>query len=442
MSTQQSAQAPIRPTYGKTVGRALIRSYLHDFDHQHDADYKPLYTQAQFNRMVSGLRSEVEHRVYSQYIALYNGIVEEYARALGYYQQAMGSLARLNALLSDAVRAQQALSLLAMIPGVELAPDTRPTVAELLMRALHAALDADPGTLPENLRRELSVSLLNGFARPRPKDTAAPARNAHAPHNPQPDMPTGADHPLDGQLSFLPGGGAQTSPPAAQGDAARPQPSLDTLSQSLPDSVSIWQTFENVFPALTDALLSWLEAGGYPARERALLPQGVAGTVPEILATGLYGEEELPPPPDQNNPAWKLSKLFISLSDLSMMVQPADITAPLRDGLLLSAIRWLTAYNRMIRHLASALSLPQLARLQIRDLEIRQELNIYNEDAEILFRQSAPEEKPLAGFMFPQLFWPDAETNAEGIYAQAADVSTYEHSTLQRLILQLAEHIL
>lgn len=116
MTKQQGA----RSTRGKTVGRALILSFLHDYEHRDEAGYKPLYTQAQFNAMVAGLRSEVEHRVYTQYVSMYGGLTEEFARAHGYYQQALNVLGRLTGYLSDVLRAMEAGRVLGKVPGAGL----------------------------------------------------------------------------------------------------------------------------------------------------------------------------------------------------------------------------------------------------------------------------------------------------------------------------------
>ncbi|MDL2319141.1 hypothetical protein LJC74_08750 [Eubacteriales bacterium OttesenSCG-928-A19] len=131
MPRASQATAGIRPTRGKTVGRALIRSYLHDYENRENPDYKPLYTQPQFNRMVAGLRSETEHHIYAQYVSLYNGLVEEFARAHGYYQQAQNALGRLLAYLSDANRAIDADILLSGFP---------PSEATIALRALFMGL--------------------------------------------------------------------------------------------------------------------------------------------------------------------------------------------------------------------------------------------------------------------------------------------------------------
>lgn len=89
---------------GKTVGQAVIKSFVHDYIHGKGPGYKPLYTQAQFDRMVSDIRSEYEHGVYLRYVAIYNGMVEELIRAQGFFQQAQNGFLQVRESLSNVLR--------------------------------------------------------------------------------------------------------------------------------------------------------------------------------------------------------------------------------------------------------------------------------------------------------------------------------------------------
>lgn len=100
------------PTRGKTAGQSLIKSFAHDYLHGKDSNYKPLYTQDAFEKMVAGFKSEYEHTIYLRYVAIYNGLVEEFVRAHGYYHQAMHGLTRIQAALSDVYRAQRQADIL------------------------------------------------------------------------------------------------------------------------------------------------------------------------------------------------------------------------------------------------------------------------------------------------------------------------------------------
>lgn len=138
-----------RNTRGKTVGRALLKSFVHDSLYGKQPGHRPLYTQAQFNRMIAGLRSDYEHGIYLRYVSLHNGLVEELVRAQGYYQQAEHGLTRLQYMLQDARRCEIAESL-----------------TDVLLLSLREKLaaygEADPPQIAETLSRmrSLNVGLL------------------------------------------------------------------------------------------------------------------------------------------------------------------------------------------------------------------------------------------------------------------------------------------
>lgn len=117
MPTRSVIQKP-RATRGKTVGRAVIKSYIHDYLHGQDADFKPLYTQGRFNAMVEGIQSDHEYSIYLQYVALHNGLAEELVRSQAYAQQAQHGLAHLQSVLADVRRAETQDALFAQLTAL------------------------------------------------------------------------------------------------------------------------------------------------------------------------------------------------------------------------------------------------------------------------------------------------------------------------------------
>lgn len=101
MSSTQSIVRKTRAYRGKTVGRSIIKSFIHDFLHGQEDDFKPLYTQSRFNAMVEGIQSDHEYNVYLHYVSLLSGLTEELVRSQAYTQQAQHALAHLQHVVSD-----------------------------------------------------------------------------------------------------------------------------------------------------------------------------------------------------------------------------------------------------------------------------------------------------------------------------------------------------
>lgn len=72
---------------GDEVGKALIASTIHDVKHQSEPDYKPLFSQSDFERMESSLSSDRDYTVYGVYRDLYGSIVDAFNRGQGLFQQ-------------------------------------------------------------------------------------------------------------------------------------------------------------------------------------------------------------------------------------------------------------------------------------------------------------------------------------------------------------------
>lgn len=103
---------------GEEVGRAVILSFIHDYENRGNPKAKPLFTQADMNRMSNGLASDYDGKVYNQYVTLHNGIVEEYNRAQGLYQQAQNGYYRMLIRLTGAQQADNAKRILSHMPAI------------------------------------------------------------------------------------------------------------------------------------------------------------------------------------------------------------------------------------------------------------------------------------------------------------------------------------
>lgn len=72
---------------GKEVGKALVASIVHDIKHQNEPDYKPLFSQADFDKMENSLNTERDYIVYGCYRAIYSSLIDTYNRGQAIYQQ-------------------------------------------------------------------------------------------------------------------------------------------------------------------------------------------------------------------------------------------------------------------------------------------------------------------------------------------------------------------
>ena len=58
---------------GVEVGKALVASIVHDIKHQSEPDYKPLFSQSDFDKMESSLSTERDYLAYGVYRDIYSG---------------------------------------------------------------------------------------------------------------------------------------------------------------------------------------------------------------------------------------------------------------------------------------------------------------------------------------------------------------------------------
>lgn len=154
MPTRSVIQRP-RATRGKTVGRAVIKSFIHDYINGQSKDFKPLYTQNRFNAMVEGIQSEHEYSIYLQYVALHNGLAEELVRSQAYAQQAQHGMAHLQIMLDEVRRAQAQDALLDRMTALYGLPMDRDEADALSasLRSLFLSLEALSAS--ESLRANL-----------------------------------------------------------------------------------------------------------------------------------------------------------------------------------------------------------------------------------------------------------------------------------------------
>lgn len=72
---------------GEEVGKALIASLIHDIEMSGSKDWKPLFPQAEFNKMVDSLKTEVQIGKYLVYEKIYSAVINSYNRCQALQQQ-------------------------------------------------------------------------------------------------------------------------------------------------------------------------------------------------------------------------------------------------------------------------------------------------------------------------------------------------------------------
>lgn len=116
----KKTRTPTAPrTYkGKDVGKAVFQSFIHDYKNRNNPDYTPLFTQEAFDRMTRSLSTEHDRQIYTQYVTLYNGVIEEFNRAQGAYQQAQNGYNRILMHLRNVQQAESARQIASSIPRI------------------------------------------------------------------------------------------------------------------------------------------------------------------------------------------------------------------------------------------------------------------------------------------------------------------------------------
>lgn len=103
---------------GVEVGKALVASIIHDIRHQSEPDYKPLFSQSDFDKMESGLNTERDYLAYGVYRDLYSGLIDAYNRGQGQRQQFYNGYYRYAMHLKDCTVAEQTLQTAEFTPYV------------------------------------------------------------------------------------------------------------------------------------------------------------------------------------------------------------------------------------------------------------------------------------------------------------------------------------
>lgn len=103
---------------GVEVGKALVASIIHDIRHQSEPDYKPLFSQSDFDKMESSLNTERDYLAYGVYRDLYSGLIDAFNRGQGQHQQFYNGYYRYAMHLKDCVVAEQTLQTAELTPYV------------------------------------------------------------------------------------------------------------------------------------------------------------------------------------------------------------------------------------------------------------------------------------------------------------------------------------
>lgn len=94
---------------GEEVGKALVASVVHDIKHKGEPDFKPLFTQADFDKMESSLNTDRDYLVYGCYRDIYSSIIDTYNRGQAFYQQFYNGYSRYSNAMLLCQRAENAL---------------------------------------------------------------------------------------------------------------------------------------------------------------------------------------------------------------------------------------------------------------------------------------------------------------------------------------------
>ena len=101
---------------GEEVGKALIASVIHDVKHRGEPDFKPLFSQSDFERMESSLSSDRDYTVYGVYRDLYSSIIDAYNRGQALFQQFYNGYSRYSNVMFMCQNAEIALERADKVP--------------------------------------------------------------------------------------------------------------------------------------------------------------------------------------------------------------------------------------------------------------------------------------------------------------------------------------
>lgn len=156
---------------GADVGRALLASIVHDIKHQRDPDYKPLFSQADFDKMEESLSTEKDYLVYGVYRDIYGSLIDAYNRGQGLAQQFQNGYSRHSHSLVLCQKAEEALSSLEDSPLIvtQAQYDRLKQQAEESLRGIEVSFASimftvlsdfleEPGNAPEAIRKEIEAA--------------------------------------------------------------------------------------------------------------------------------------------------------------------------------------------------------------------------------------------------------------------------------------------
>lgn len=103
---------------GVEVGKALVASIVHDIRHQGEPDYRPLFTQQDFDKMEQSLSTERDYLAYGVYRDIYSGLIDAFNRGQGQYQQFYNGYYRYLMYLKNTLDAEMGLRSAELIPYV------------------------------------------------------------------------------------------------------------------------------------------------------------------------------------------------------------------------------------------------------------------------------------------------------------------------------------
>lgn len=165
---------------GEEVGKALIASVIHDVKHRGEPDFKPLFSQSDFERMESSLSSDRDYTVYGVYRDLYSSIIDAYNRGQALFQQFYNGYSRYSNVMFMCQNAEMALERADKVPLImtqsqynrhrERARATlqgfKKSFSSLLFRTLMSFIYA-PEEAPEHIRELIEATKKETATNPR-----------------------------------------------------------------------------------------------------------------------------------------------------------------------------------------------------------------------------------------------------------------------------------
>lgn len=156
---------------GVEVGKALVASIIHDIRHQSEPDYKPLFSQADFEKMESSLNTDRDFTVYGVYRDIYSSLIDAYNRGQGLYQQFYNGYSRYSNYMYLCQQADEALKRAESYPLImtqsqynrykEKAQSHIESLKESFSSLLFHILDrfiSEPDKAPENIKELIEAT--------------------------------------------------------------------------------------------------------------------------------------------------------------------------------------------------------------------------------------------------------------------------------------------